>query len=57
MIGPANSNLGKPMGGKQCDVTSVEDYPPLLGPVVSGDTIQQAGLAGAIRSDDGDQLS
>src|SRR5207248_5601680 len=45
---------GRPQAG---DVLALELHLPLRGPVDAADAVDEAGLAGAVRADDGDELS
>ena len=57
MIGPADPELGEGMCVKVGNIFPVKKDPALLGFVVTGDTVQQAGFSGSIWTNNGYQLA
>ena len=52
-----DSQFSHVMGGHTRDVAALEQDPAFLGGIKSADAVQQAGLAGSVRADHGEDLT
>ena len=57
LVGSSDAGFGKVMGGEVGDILPIKENLSFLGLVITGNTIEQTGFAGAVWSDDGNQFS